>query len=128
MWKKELDSFMIVRRKLRIIIATTAFGIGVDCPDVSKVIHYGPPGDVEQYVQETRRAGRDGSPAIVLLLYGAPGKHTHKRVQDYAASKKCHRSTLFKHFILFEDCELSVTKCKCCDICESECKCGQCSE
>jgi len=67
-------------RKLRIFIATTAFGMGVDCPDVSKVIHYAPPGDVEQYVQETGRAGRDGSPAIVLLLYGAPRKHTHKRV------------------------------------------------
>jgi len=46
MRKKVLESFMIVGGKLRIIIATTAFSIGVDCPDVSKVIHYGPPEDI----------------------------------------------------------------------------------
>jgi len=126
--KKVLESFMIAGGKLRIVIATTAFGMGVDCPDVSKVIHYGPPGDFEQYVQETGRAGRDGSPAVALMLYGAPGKHTHQRVKDYAVSKKCRRSTLFKHFILFEDSELSMAKCTCCDICEQTCKCIQCSK
>ena len=82
MRKKVLESFMIVGGKLRIVITTTAFSMGVDCPDVSKVIHYGPPEDIEQYVQETGRVGRDGSSATALLLYGAPRKHTHQRMKD----------------------------------------------
>ena len=53
---------------LRIVIATVAFGMGVDCPDVRQVIHVGPPNDLESYVQETGRAGRDGATALALLL------------------------------------------------------------
>ena len=44
---------------LRLVLATIAFGMGIDCPDVRQIVHYGPPGDIESYVQETRRAGRD---------------------------------------------------------------------
>ena len=42
--------------------------MGVDCPDVSQVIHLGPPNDVESYVQETGHAGRNGSLALAVLL------------------------------------------------------------
>lgn len=121
-----LESFLIVGGKLRMVIATTAFSMGVDCPDVSKVIHYGSPEDVEQYVQEAGRAGRDGSSATALLLYGASHKPTHQRMKDYANSKICRRSALFKHFVLFEDNKFALSLCKCCDICEVKCKCTQC--
>ncbi len=40
---------------LRLVVATIAFGMGVDCPDVRKVIYYGPPSDIEKYVQKTGR-------------------------------------------------------------------------
>jgi len=75
---------MIVGEKLRIIIATTAFGMGVACPDISKVIHYGPPGDVEQYIPGTvcSRDWKSWHPAVFTMLCGAPGKHTHQRVKD----------------------------------------------
>ena len=44
---------------LRIVIATVAFGLGINCPDVRRVVHYGIPNDVETYVQQVGRAGRD---------------------------------------------------------------------
>ena len=52
---------------LRVVIATVAFGMGIDCPDVRQVIHIGAPSDIESYVQETGRAGRDGHQ--LLLFY-----------------------------------------------------------
>ena len=52
----------------RILIATVAYGMGIDCKDVRQVIHFGSPMDIESYVQETGRAGRDGLPALALLL------------------------------------------------------------
>ena len=56
---------------LRIICATVAFGMGVNCPDVREVVHLGPPNDIESYesyIQETSRAGRDGLPSKAVLL------------------------------------------------------------
>lgn len=52
---------------LRLVIATVAFGLGVNCKCVYQIIHWGPPEDVEEYVQETGRAGRDGQPACAVL-------------------------------------------------------------
>jgi len=53
---------------LRIVIATVAFGMGLDCPDVRQVIHLGALDNIEGYIQETRRCGRDGQPSLALLL------------------------------------------------------------
>ncbi|XP_003389188.1 PREDICTED: uncharacterized protein LOC100639792 [Amphimedon queenslandica] len=54
---------------LRIIICTDAFGMGVNCPDVRLVIHYGVPSDVETYVQQIGRSGRDGKESYAVLLH-----------------------------------------------------------
>jgi len=126
MKEKVMRSFITAGSKLRILIATTAFSMGVDCPDIRNVIHYGSPANVEQYVQETGRAGRNGIFSSALL-YGKPGKHIEQSMKDYCAnSTECRRETLFKDFLFYKRNESIINTCKCCDVCELACKCDNC--
>jgi len=55
---------------LRVVIASTAFGMGIDCTDVHKIVHLTPPDSIESNIQETGRAGRDGKTSIAALYGG----------------------------------------------------------
>ena len=83
-------------------MATVAFGMGLDCPNVRKVIHWGPSGDIELYLQETGRAGRDLLPAKAVLYVGGKGvvvRDLDERMKEYCANKDtCRRQMLLKHF------------------------------
>src|SRR5690242_5441067 len=73
---KAQDEFMSGRTQM--IVATNAFGMGIDKPDIRFVVHYQMPGSIEAYYQEIGRAGRDGLPSTCVLLFNYADKNTHE--------------------------------------------------
>ncbi|MEO0601990.1 MAG: ATP-dependent DNA helicase RecQ, partial [Myxococcota bacterium] len=113
--------------KHAVLVATTAFGMGVDLPDVRVVAHIQAPGSLEAYYQQAGRAGRDRAPADCILLYGPSDALTQARIrgpspspgavegfkalQDYVYATGCRQVEIVRWF------GSTATPCGRCDAC-----------
>ena len=85
---------------IKVLICTIAFGMGVNCKGVNRVIHFGPSKSIEAYIQESGRAGRDGNPSWAILLYQSLMLiNVDQEMKDYVKGQySCRRQFLMGHF------------------------------
>lgn len=127
-----LSSFTTTDGSVRVVIATVAFGMGLDAPNVRQVIHWGPSESIEAYLQESGRAGRDGESAHAILYYDQKDISSKSTVSDtmkmYCSNTGyCRRKFFLKEFTSQLE-NLCDFKHICCDICKFQCDCESCSD
>jgi len=109
---------------IRVVIATTALGMGVNFPDVKYIVHAGPERSLVDYIQAAGRAGRNGDHAHDVVIYhGNQLAQCDQSVKEFVKTSGCIREALFKHF----NCDVQPVKPlhHCCSNCAVNCTCDQ---
>ncbi|XP_066925047.1 probable ATP-dependent DNA helicase RecS [Clytia hemisphaerica] len=114
------------------IVATSALGMGVNIKHIRHIIHAGLPSDVEAYIQEIGRAGRDGQSSNAILFY-RPCDISHCNDNDLERiiknkENECRRMSLLKCFNEIPDAGSALDLHECCDVCEKFCVCEKCTD
>lgn len=131
-----------VKERLDVVVATVAFGMGIDRSNVRFVVHANTPRSIEHYQQESGRAGRDGLPAECVLFFSAGDLQKHralaekdgelgpdrrralerqlKEIGRYAVAPLCRHRSLCEHFGANWDAPAGPAGCGACDVCLGE--------
>lgn len=136
--KRQMEMDFLQGKK-KIMVATSAFGMGIDVPDIELVIHFNTPISMTDYIQQIGRAGRDGRKARCILFYGQNGDdakivnslrkkaaqtskqaaHTiqkrYQQMQDFLSDTGCMRNAILQY-----QGQIEQTICKCCTNCARE--------
>ena len=129
------ESYQDPNGSTRVVLCSTSFSMGLDVKGVDYIIHYGPANDLDDYLQETGRAGRDQKHqchAILIKYKRCLGsKNISSEMKEYLKTKQCRRETLLRPFTdtakpgqpLHNCCDICSKVCKCLCTCNDECNC-----
>ena len=122
MKKSIISEIMEKKSRIRVLFATSALGMGVNAPYVEHIIHISPPSNLEEYMQETGRAGRTGIPATATLYYNNADiannmGHIEESMKAYCRSEESCLRTLILQYLGFP----CATQERCCSICDGKC-------
>ena len=116
----------------RLLLVTIAFGMGIDPPNVQRVIHFGVPRKMEHYLQETGRAGRNGQFATATMYFNSNDIAANVEGMDDSMRNLCRnqdeecRRKLILNYFTFSVEQSGQPLHLCCDICKKRCKCDVC--
>ncbi|XP_048747213.2 probable ATP-dependent DNA helicase RecS [Ostrea edulis] len=116
--EKIIDGLKNPNSDLKLLIATTALGMGIDCVNFNNVIIYGMPTCVVDLIQEIGRIGRDSQKSVALILYNSYSFHVDDEVKNILKTTECRRKAMMEPFLKEKELgELEMGSEFCCDLC-----------